>query len=119
MRLQELPPSESVAIASSKEELEAVLQRIFGEKLITHYDIIEGAPCSGRILCTEPSKTTVRIKGTEPGPMAEECMAFIYDARMAPQRAPSVKHKEAWEVRSATPLQSGPPKAILWATWTK
>lgn len=118
MRLQKLPASEHVAFAVNENELANILEGIFGDHEITHFDVVEGAPCSGRVLYSEQVKRAVPFFLNSPSAVASEFDKLAGEARY-PVLHNTENLKKGWEIRTATMFGNSRRVAIVMASWVQ
>lgn len=116
MELTDLPASEFLVLSASAQTLASKLRAYIGKgEEFTHYDIIEGAMRSGRLLFTaRVIETAVAFPSPKlPLDMARELLRFSPEARYVRPRPAGAK--EGWELRAT--LIEGCPAVIAWASW--
>ncbi len=121
MHLQDLPASRPVAVAHDENLVASALCLIFKDRRISHYDIIQGAPCSGRIFYTRATDTSAPLPDSSPNEVAKDLMKLCSEARF-----PTRSHEEqgdlfrpqkGWEIRES--VVGNLPVAIAFATYVK
>lgn len=116
MKLAEVPHSKVVLTARNPNEIAAALAGILGSNELHFfgYDIIEGAPCSGRIIFSTPGQQGVPFpQAMVAAEVAQEIFGYTKQARYADPEHSGMQ--KGWEVR-ATRVRNN-PAAIVFAAW--
>lgn len=118
MHITDVPASRPTEISSEATPLATALGEI--QVKYTCYDILRGAPCSGRILLAVPIRDS-RLdlvtfpEAYTPLEVAEQLLALGDQARRAPAIAPHEKMKLGWEIRRS--LFCKRTVALAFAVW--
>ena len=118
MLLQDVPHSIQGTVTCNVNKLATALESI--SKYFTHYDTIEGVPCTGRVLMSyairdQRVRPAAFSRILDPRDMAEELCEFADEARYSPSAPSRPDMRRGWEIRRG--IFRGAPLVIAWAAW--